>query len=141
MNLQRIVLGGLLAAVICFAGDGVVHSAVLSGSWKEIAASLNLKEHGAGFIWFVWYDLAKGIAIVLLYALIRPRLGPGPRTALFAGALVWALTIPVPLAGLLPIHFFGRKFAFTWSVVGAVPMLLAGLAGGALYQEATAAPQ
>ena len=139
MNVQRIVLGGLLAGVICYVGDAVVHGVLLTQRWQEIAATLKLPQGGSsGMVWFALYDLIKGGAAVLLYALIRPRLGPGPRTAAIAGLLVWALTIPVPLAGLIPIHFFGRKFALLWSIYGAFPVVIGAVAGCALYREEAA---
>ena len=134
MNIQRIVIGGLLAGLICYLGDGVVHGVLLTARWQQISASLHLQGDG-GMLWFVIYDLLKGVASVLLYALVRPRLGPGAKTAVMAGLLVWALTIPVPLAGLLPIHFFGRKFALLWSIYGLFPVVIGAVAGAAIYRE------
>ncbi|HUJ25091.1 MAG TPA: hypothetical protein VLW85_03675 [Myxococcales bacterium] len=138
MNIQRVVIGGLVAGVLCYLGDGVVHGVLLAPRWQEIAATLHLKGDG-GMLYFILYDLLKGFASVLIYALVRPRLGPGPATALVAGLLVWALAIPVPLAGLLPIHFFGRKFALLWSIYGLFPVVIGALVGGAIYREEAAA--
>src|ERR1051325_8770350 len=98
MNLQRILIGGLVAGIICWLGDGVVHGVLLTARWQEIAKTLNLKgDSGGGMVWFILYDLCKGFASALLYALVRPRLGAGPRTAVIAGLFVWALVLPVPL--------------------------------------------
>lgn len=143
MNIQRIVIGGVVAGIICFMGDGVVHGVLLQSLWNEIAATLHLTnteaQRQSSMIWFLLYDVVKGLAAVLVYALIRPRFGPGPRTALIAGLVTWALCIPVPLAGLLPMHFFGRKFALLWSIYGAFPVLFGTIAGAALYKEQPAA--
>jgi hypothetical protein len=140
MNVQRIVIGGLVAGIICFLGDGVVHGVLLTARWQEIAATLHLPATGASQAWFGIYDLVKGLGAVLIYAMIRPRFGPGPRTALIAGLVTWALCLPVPLAGLLPIHFFGRKFALLWSIYGAFPVVLGAIGGAALYKEQEPAP-
>jgi hypothetical protein len=143
MNLQRILLGGLIAGVICFIGDGVVHGVLLQSRWNDIAAALHLdvseEARRSSFGYYVVYDLLKGLGAVLVYALIRPRFGAGPRTALIAGLLTWALTIPVPLYGLLPMHFFGRKFALLWSIYGAFPIIIGAIAGAAPYREDTTA--
>lgn len=139
MNLKRIVLGGLVAGIVCFIGDGVVHGVLLQSRWNDIAAALHLAtseaDQKASMVWFLAYDLVKGFAALVVYAMIRPRFGPGPRTAIIAGLLTWALCIPLPLGGLLPMHFFGRKFALLWSIYGAFPVLLGAIAGAALYQE------
>jgi hypothetical protein len=98
--------------------------------------TLHLPQGGSGgFEYFSLYDLAKGVASVLLYALIRPRLGPGARTAVIAGLLTWALVLPIPLCGMIPIHFFGRKFALLWSIYGAFPIVIGAVAGSWLYRE------
>jgi hypothetical protein len=141
MNIQRMLLGGLVAGIICFLGDGVVHGVLLQQRWNEIAATLHLdvseEARRASFGYYVIYDLLKGVGAVLVYALIRPRFGPGPRTALIAGLVTWALCIPVPLYGMLPMHFFGRKFALLWSIYGAFPIIIGAIAGAALYREDT----
>ena len=139
MNLQRIVVGGLVAGIICFIGDGVVHGVLLQPRWMEITAALHLPnseaDRQASMGWFLAYDLVKGLAALVVYAMIRPRFGPGPRTAIIAGLVTWALCIPLALGGMIPMHFFGRKFALLWSIYGAFPVLLGSIAGAALYKE------
>jgi hypothetical protein len=136
MTYARIAVGGLVAGIICFVGDGIVHGVLLQSGWMEIASTLNLPKGGSGgYQYFSLYDLAKGVASVLLYAMIRPRFGPGPRTALIAGLLTWALVLPIPLCGMIPIHFFGRKFALLWSIYGVFPVVIGAAAGSWLYRE------
>ncbi|HEX4386354.1 MAG TPA: hypothetical protein VH083_25540 [Myxococcales bacterium] len=137
MNKARIVLGGVVAALINFFLDGALHGVLLQPYWLEIAAALHLKgdPEGAQFRYYILYDLLKGLLSTLVYALIRPRLAPGLRTALVAGLIVWALVLPVPILGLLPQGFFGNRFAILWSLYGAAPVLLGAVAGAALYKE------
>jgi hypothetical protein len=141
MNIARIVVGGIVAGIICFVGDGVVHGVLLQPIWLDIAGTLKLPpgDPGGSFAYYALYDLAKGFASVALYAAIRPRFGAGPRTAIIAGLATWALCIPLPLLGLLPSHFFGRKFALLWSIYGAFPVVIGAVAGTALYKEEPAA--
>ena len=143
MNLQRIVIGGLVAGIICFIGDGVVHGVLLQTRWMDINAALHLPnseaDRQASMYWFFIYDLVKGVAALVVYAMIRPRFGAGPRTAIIAGLLTWALCIPLPLGGMIPMHFFGKKFVLLWSIYGAFPVLLGAIAGAALYKEGTPA--
>src|SRR5258707_9252135 len=111
MNYSRIVIGGLVAGVICFIGDGVVHGVLVQSRWMEIMSALHMTvtdaDRQASMPWYFIYDVVKGVGALVVYALIRPRLGPGPRTAAIAGLVTWALCIPIPLAGMLPMHFFG----------------------------------
>src|SRR5215468_5653955 len=129
MSTSKIALGGVVAGIVCYLGDGVVHGVLLRPMWMEIA-TLHLPQGMGGYVYFALYDLAKGVSVVLLYALIRPRLGAGPRAAVIAGLLVWALVLPIPLCGLIPIHFFGRKFALLWSIYGLFPIVIAAVVGG-----------
>ena len=137
MNAKRIVVGGIVAGIIYYVGDGILHGLILEGQWRDVAATLQLPpEHDkGGYAWFAAYDLAKGIAAIFIYAAIRPRFGAGPRTAAIAGLIAWALAIPISLCGMIPLHFFGRKLAAEWSIIGAIPMVLGAVAGAALYRE------
>jgi hypothetical protein len=137
MDIAKIIVGGIVAGIICFVGDGVVHGVLLQPIWLDIAGTLNLPpgDPAASFAYYALYDLAKGFGSVAMYAAIRPRFGPGPRTAIIAGLATWALCIPIPLFGLLPTHFFGRKFALLWSIYGAFPVVIGAVAGAALYKE------
>ena len=51
--------------------------------------------------------LVVGISTMCLYAAIRPRYGPGPKTAAIAGFAVW---------------FFGSWVDATWAAFKAVPL-------------------
>ena len=48
-----------------------------------------------------------GISTMWLYAAIRPRYGPGPKTAVVAGFALW---------------FFGSWVDAVWAALGAVPL-------------------
>lgn len=138
MNKARIVVGGVVAALINFFLDGALHGVLLRPYWMEIAAALHLKGDPDAtplFGYYIAYDLLKGLLSTLIYALVRPRLSPGLRTALVAGLIVWALVLPVPILGLLPQGFFTNKFGILWSLYGAAPVLLGAVAGAALYKE------
>jgi hypothetical protein len=75
---------------------------------------------------------------VALYAAIRPRFGAGAKTAVLAALAVWFLAVPTALLGLLPMAFFGRKFALVWALLAAIPVIVGGLAGAWLYRESPA---
>jgi hypothetical protein len=77
-----------------------------------------------------------GIVIVLGYAAIRPRFGPGPKTAIIAGLFAWFGVVVygniIALGlGMVPSNVFA--IVLGWEVV---EYLLAALVGAALYKEA-----
>ncbi len=45
----------------------------------------------------------KGIVAVWLYAVARPRFGPGPRTALIIGLAYWVIGYVIPVVSFEPL--------------------------------------
>jgi hypothetical protein len=134
MNIGRIIIGGIVAGIIYFVGDGIVHGALLHSHWVEILGpNADQSLHQPAF--FGPYDLLKGILAVWIYAAVRPRFGSGPATAAIAGLVVWFACIPVPLLGLLPMRFFGAPFAALWMLYSLIPMVLGAIVGAWLYKE------
>src|SRR5688572_17716239 len=92
INWGRVVLGGLLAGLVLNVIDYLVY-----GVW--LAADLNAAMQALGksamtmstIVWFIVFDFLFGIFLVWFYAAIRPRFGPGPRTAALAGVAIWVL--------------------------------------------------
>lgn len=137
MTVGRIILGGLVAGIVYFIGDGIVHGALLKQHWAEILGAIHVDPEKALKTPAVFgiYDLLKGLIVVWVYAAIRPRLGPGPKTAVIAGVIVWLAAIPLPLIGLIPMKFFGAGFVALWAAYALVPMILGALAGAWIYRE------
>jgi len=134
MNVKRVFLGGLIAGIVYFFGDGLVHGLLLKQQWAAILRA-NTQQTMHSPAYYLPYDLLKGWAVVWIYAAIRPRFGPGPKTAVLAGFVGWLLAIPVPLLGLLPMNFFGAQFVALWSIYGVFPMTVGALVGGWIYRE------
>src|SRR5712664_924757 len=90
MNTGRVVLGGLLAGLVLNIGEFVLNEVVLGSQMRVWFAEHRFKEPTGSFIAIaVVLTFVLGIVIVLTYALIRPRLGPGVKTAIIAGLLTW----------------------------------------------------
>lgn len=136
INTGRIILGGLLAGVVINIMMVVSNFLILGARMQDVYDTLGLQPPGTGaMLVFVLLGFVVGFATVWLYGAIRPRFGPGPRTALVGGTVVWLIGYLVPvtgqmLAGLLLAAVAG--FALGWSLLA---VILASLAGGALYAE------
>jgi hypothetical protein len=77
-----------------------------------------------------------GIVLVLGYACIRTRLGPGPKTAIIAGLFAWFAVYVY--CGVIDGVLFGMPVGTMGLVLvwGLVEYPLAALAGAWLYKEA-----
>lgn len=139
MNIGRIVLGGLLAGLILNIGEGALHAVVLADAMTATYERLNvaLPEAPGGLVWLAAMTFAQGILGVWLYAAMRPRLGAGPKTAVIAGLVVWALSA---VYGAIYLHagfigVFTNDIVWTPVAWGLVEFPLAMLAGAKLYRE------
>ncbi|MGZ8398545.1 MAG: hypothetical protein ACXWWN_05865, partial [Gemmatimonadales bacterium] len=130
LNSSRVIVGGLAAGLVMNAIDATTNGFLLGNRWMAETEALNpglLAKASSGTMGWVVVDFILGILTVWVYAAIRPRLGPGPRTAFTAAFVIW-----------LGAHAAYASYAFmgyySWSLVGASSMggLVASLAGGYL---------
>jgi len=138
VNWGRFTAGALIAAAICFVSDGFLHQRVVTALWHDVYDALGAKppDHsGFGVIWFVVYEAGRGLLTMFLYVLLRPRLGPGARTAAWAGVVTWGAFSFAGPAQLVPIGF---SSAALWSSIAAYQLvftIIAAVAGAAIYRS------
>ena len=82
----------------------------------------------------VMLSFVIGILLVWLYAAMRPRFGPGPKTAIIAGLTIYA-AITVILAGFLSVGMFMQDVFIKQAAIALVVNIVASLVGGAIYKE------
>jgi len=136
INLGRVVIGGLVTGVILTAGEVILNDVILGAKMREFMTTHRFDEPSKSFpIIATALTLLLGIVIVLGYAAIRPRFGPGPKTAIMAALFAWfgiyfysgiinGLLFGIPLASMLVVLGWGLIF-----------YILATIAGAALYKE------
>ena len=137
MNTGRVVLGGLLAGLVLSIGEFVLNEVVLASEMTAWFAAHNFKEPAGSFIAIaVGLTFVLGIVIVLTYALIRPRLGPGVKTAIIAGLISWFAVYVY--TGIINGVLFGLtiKLMGISIVWGLVEYALAAILGAWAYTEA-----
>ena len=136
INVARVVLGGLLAGLVIDMGEFVLNGLLLEADMTAAMARLNLPPVGGSAIaTFLVLGFALGIAIVWLYAAIRPRYGAGVKTALCAGAAAWFFAYAYPSIGFAVMGFFPTRLVVIGLVWGLAELMLAAVAGAWLYQE------
>jgi hypothetical protein len=141
INVARVVLGGLLAGLVINVGEIVLNGFLLAGDMEAAMTRLNLPPVGGQAIAiFVVMGFALGIAMIWLYAAIRPRYGPGVGTAVCAGSAAWFLAYFFPSIGYAAMGIFPTRLIAIGVVWGFAELVLAAVAGAWLYQEPAGAP-
>lgn len=138
LNWNRIIIGGLVAAIILFLTDGFFHEKVVGDDWNAVYAALGAREptESAGsMLYFAIFELGRGFIAIFIYALMRGPFNPGPKTAALAGIVAWlAFSLTGP-AQFIPLGFYSHAL---WGKVGAfqlITSIVATIAGAAIYKD------
>jgi glucan phosphoethanolaminetransferase (alkaline phosphatase superfamily) len=136
INMGRVILGGLLAGLVLNIGEFLLNAKVLESQMKEYMTRHNFPDPGGNFIIIaVVLTFVLGIVIVLGYACIRTRLGPGVKTAIIAGLFAWFGIYFY--SGIINGVLFGIPMGTMVMIIvwGLVEYSLAAIAGAWLYKE------
>lgn len=138
MNLGRVILGGLVAGLVLNVGEFLLNAVIFKNQMAEWATRHNLPaDPGQTFLVVaIGLTFVLGIVMVWLYALIRPRLGAGPKTAIVAALLMWfavylycGIINGIILQAPMNLLAIGMAWGLVEYIVGAI-------AGAWLYKEA-----
>ena len=139
INTGKVLIGGIAAGVVMNVVDFVSNKFILGA--RMMAESEAFKPGMSAsmmttsvMVSYVVMDLALGILLVWTYAAIRPRFGPGLKTAVYAAVLFWLLA-GIFLSGYLHMGMMSTGLWWTFAFVGLVNFLLSGWVGARLYSE------
>ncbi|MBI3993179.1 MAG: hypothetical protein HY342_07880 [Candidatus Lambdaproteobacteria bacterium] len=136
MNRNRIILAGLAAGILWIVIDFVGHGTMLMNTYAKLGAEgiIHAEPQIPFLPLLLIANLAIGLALACLYAAVRPRLGPGPKTALLIGLAVFLVLIPPNLsqAAWSKMTIDVKSWSF---VIAAVQAFGASLLAGWLYKE------
>jgi len=136
INFGRALLGGLVAGAILNIGEFLLNGKVLAAQMGEFFKRCGFPMPGNSFLVVaVVITFVLGIVMILGYAAIRPRFGPGPKTAIIAGLFAWFGVVVygniiATALGMVPTNVFA--IVLGWELV---EYLLAALIGAVLYKE------
>ena len=118
-------------------GEFLLNTKVLGSQMMAFFSAHGFKDPGSNFIiCAVILTFILGIVAVWLYALIRPRLGPGVKTAIVAAFILW---FGIYLySGIIGMLLFGTplNMLLIGCVWGLVEYIIATIAGAWVYTEA-----
>ncbi len=137
INIGRLILGGIVAGVVADLLDYLVDNLWLGQKW---AVEMSLLGHNPfsthTWIGFDLLGIAGGLVAIWIYAGIRPRFGPGVKTAIYAGVAAWIIGTLLPNASFMYVaHLFTRHLTLYTTLGGLVEVVVGTIAGAALYKE------
>jgi len=136
INIVGVLKGGLAAGLIMNISEFILNLPVAGAQMEAELASHNLPPVStAAIATFTIVTFLLGIATVWLYAAIRPRLGPGPKTAMVAGLVVWALSYLYASVFFYMLGTQSLELVLLGVVWSAIEMIVASAVGGYLYTE------
>ena len=138
INFRRVILGGFVAGLVANAFDFVITSYLMATEFSAMLARLNVSE-SAVQSWipaFAAADFAWGFLLVFTYVAIRPRFGPGPRTAVVSGIMLW-LAFAIAVLILMAIGLHTVQSYLKSSALYLLSAVVSSVAGAALYRESS----
>ena len=136
INLQKVIIGGLVAGVVLNLVDYVLYGVVLKDQMAAAMTALGKQPMtNAQMPWFVVLDFVAGIFLVWMYAAVRPRFGPGPGTAVRAGLAVWFVAGLLNTLYMWPMGLMPQNLMLTTLGVTLISMPLATAIGAKFYSE------
>jgi hypothetical protein len=136
MNWKRVILGGVVAGMVLNALEFLAAVSLLRERYLAAMRSLGREGTAApeAIVYSVLITVGVGVFAVWLYAAIRPRFGPGWRTAVIAGAATWLIqgsnNLRLATQGLMP-----WDLVVVAGAISLVEFVLATALGTWLYQE------
>jgi hypothetical protein len=136
INTAGVIKGGIVAGLIINISQTVLNIPVVGAQMEAALAARNLPDVGGAAVGiFVALCFALGLLMVWLYAAVRPRLGPGPKTAACVGLVIWFVIHIWGAVGAAVMGFFPWNLAVTTIVWGLGESVLAAIAGAYFYKE------
>lgn len=136
INLQKVVVGGLIAGLVLNIVDFLVFNVIMKAQMTAMMAALGKgPPAGATIAWYVALDFVAGIFLVWLYAAVRPRMGAGPATAAKAGVAAWFIGNALVTAFMWPMGIMPHSFMLTTTIIALVEWPLATAIGAKFYTE------
>lgn len=144
INTQKVVIGGLVAGVVLnvidFLSNGVIFADRMKAESNAFKAGLGdqmAAMDGGTIAKYVIMDFVMGLLLVWTYAAIRPRFGPGARTAVYVAIVFWIFGAIIA-SGFMQMGVMSSGLWWQYAMVWLVTLLLATLAGGMVYKEDSA---
>ncbi|MBA3646580.1 MAG: hypothetical protein H0W63_10440 [Gemmatimonadaceae bacterium] len=139
MNMSKVLVGGVIAGIVMLVVDFISNMYILgpkaNAEMEAFKPGLSATmQQGSGMIGYIFVDVILGIVLIWVYAAIRPRFGPGPKTAFIAAVMLWLVSC-VSYYGYLQMGMMSTALWSEFALVGLISLSLAAMAGAKFYSE------
>jgi uncharacterized membrane protein YidH (DUF202 family) len=142
INWGRVVLGGMVAGVVLTV-LATASTALFIGQHALQTAVQALRPSTSGSaapIFFILVFVFLGNVLTWSYTAMRPRFGPGPKTAAIAGFSVWLTAVAIGVAGFaVKSMAMGEPYSLPsgpmWPMLYLVMIVASTIAGAWVYNE------
>ena len=141
LNRQKLLIGGLAAGLVLNIIDFLTNAMILSARMQADANAFKaglgdqMAAMGGGQIAvYVFFDFIVGLLLVWTYAAIRPRFGPGAKTAAYVGLLFFVFGM-ILTYGYKEMGIMSPGLWWSYTAIWFVNLQLASMVGGWLYSE------
>ena len=141
INRQKLLVAGLAAGVVLNIIDWLSNGVILA---ERMQADANAFKPGLGdamvamgggqIAVYVFFDFIVGFLLAWTYAAIRPRFGPGPRTAVYVGLLFFVFGLILTF-GYKELGVMSPGLWWTYSGIWFFNLLIASAVAGWVYSE------
>jgi hypothetical protein len=136
INLGRVLLGGFVSGLVISIGNFLINRVLLRDAMNAEFSRLHVAEPGSDFIAkAVVMTFILGIAIVYLYAAIRPRFGAGVKTAICAGLMAWFFVFLYTRVLLGMVLGMPVDLIVKGTALGLIVYAIGAIVGAWLYKE------
>ena len=140
INYKRVLAGGLAAGLLYDIFEIALSPLFIGKRYEmELAAIRHTPPSAAGYAFFFSWGFVIGIIAVCLYAAVRPRFGPGPRTAARVAFALWVIGDLMPHMGQAFMGIFSFGLMIKFAAQQLLFMLAATIFGAWIYREDPAA--
>lgn len=142
MNVKRLFLGGVASGAVMWLLESLASQLYAHDMLTALRAhELALDVMGSAWFWSVVIALLIGLTMAFMYAAMRSRFGPGPKTATLVASVLWLGGYVPALIGYDMIGLYPRRLVMQWAIVGWGEMVVGCIVGAWIYREAAPAAQ
>lgn len=136
INTNRLLVGGVVVGVLLWLLEAAASMIYLDDMRMALQAhSLVLQMKSSTWLASLAGFLMFGLTLVFMYVAMRPRFGPGPKTAIIAAVTLWLGGYVTSLIGYDQIALYPRSLLYLWGVVGLLQLIIGSLVGAWIYRE------
>ena len=135
INTGRLIVSGLIIGALTNIGYALVMAWLLLWPWKGALASIGRPPFWISeLLLLLALGFVAGLGAAWIYAGVRPRFGPGPRTAIYVGLATWFIGHVTAFGFCMALGLPADVMAIT-AGIGLVISIVATLAGASFYRE------